>query len=48
MNVLKEMGCTIENIINTDEETIRDKIKFVNFYVNKAKYIKKIAFIAKS
>lgn len=45
MNKLIKHGLTVENIIKTDEDTIRDMIYGVSFHNNKTKFIKKVAEI---
>ena len=45
MQSLREYGLTVDHIIETKEETLRDLIHFVSFYNNKTKFIKKTALI---
>jgi endonuclease-3 len=42
---LIEYGLTVDNIIETSEEVLRDRIKSVSFYNTKAKHIKRTALI---
>lgn len=47
MERLIKHGLTVDNIIETEEETIKDLIYGVSFHNNKAKYIKKFAQVLK-
>jgi endonuclease III len=47
MERLINHGLTVENIIQTEEDTLRDLIYGVSFHNNKAKFIKKLAQILK-
>lgn len=45
MQSLREFGLTVDNIIKTSEEHLRELIHSVSFFNNKAKFIKKTALI---
>lgn len=47
MEKLIKHGLTVENMIKTEEETLRDLIYGVSFHNNKSKFIKKLAQILK-
>ena len=45
MNSLKKHGCTIENILATDDEILVELISVVNYRNKKVVYIKKVSKI---
>lgn len=47
MKVLKNYGLSIDSMNEIKEAELQKLVKFVNFYINKSKYIKKIAAIIK-